>query len=227
MRLQDMARRGAVALSVGALALGLGVSPAAASGTAPECSVQPLPPTRVSMDTPYKEVPVPVIGDCDVDVSVRVGIVDPRDQVDYVLEYDALTPVDDWPVTSSNRPGTYFFIGDPADTSVEVLPATTVVKYGARAGIRGERFGNQVELLVAGQYFNGVSDRYVPLRDRKATIQILGKDGKTWQFLRSVTLPQDGRVFYRFTNKYAATYRVVTWETDNIFSRTSAAVTVR
>lgn len=227
MRLQDMARRGAVALSVGALALGLGVSPAAATGTAPACSVQPLPPRVVSMDTPYKDVPVPVLGDCDEDVTVLVGIVDPRADLDYVLEYDAFTPVDEWPVTSKDRPGRYVFIGDPEDTSVEVLPASTVVKYGARAGLRGERFGNQVELLVAGEYFNGVSDRYVPLRDRKATVQILGKDGKTWQFLRTVTLPQSGRLFYRLDNKYAATYRVVTWETDNIFSRTSAAVTVR
>lgn len=227
MRLQDMARRGAVALSVGALALGLGVSPAAAAGTAPECTVQPLPPTRVSMDTPYKEVPVPVVGDCERDVTVIVDVVDPRAEIDWVLEYDATTPVDAWPVTSDMRPGTYVFAGDPDVNTAEVLPATSIVKYGARAGLRGERFGDQVELLVAGQYFNGVQDRYVPLRDRRATIQILGKDGKTWQYLRSVTLPRDGRLFYRLANRYAATYRVVTWETDNIFSRTSAAVTVR
>ncbi|MEJ5866218.1 hypothetical protein WDV85_00520 [Pseudokineococcus sp. 5B2Z-1] len=227
MRSKDMARRAAVIAAAGALALGLGVSPAAAAGTAPECTVQPLPPTRVSMDTPFKEVPVPVVGDCERDVSVLVDVVDPRGEIDWVLEYDAATPVDAWPVVSDMRPGTYVFAGDPEVNTADVLLATSVVKYGAKAGLRGERRGDQVQLLVAGQYFNGVQDRYVPLRDRRATVQILGKDGKTWQYLRSVTLPRDGRVFYTFNNRYAATYRVVTWETDNIFSRTSAAVTVR
>jgi len=226
MGTKQVGRRVAGVLA-GAVALGgLVVAPASATTTPDDvCAVQAyVPGHKVSIDAPLKDVVVTLLDDCDRTGDVDMDIRGPYGSGSGVyFRPDQSQAV--WGLSDEYPPGTYRFVAGPA-SDVEVTRVDVVLKYGARASLRGSRSGDDVTLRVQASYYDASKYSYQPLRDRRATIEILGKDGRTWQYLRSVTVPRTGLVDHTFTNRYAATYRVTTWETHNIFSRTSQAVTV-
>ncbi|ROP44875.1 hypothetical protein [Pseudokineococcus lusitanus] len=227
MGTKQVGRRVAGVLA-GAVALGgLVVAPASATTTPDDvCAVQAyVPGYKVSIDAPAKDVPVTLLDDCDRTADVVIDVEGPEG-AGYSFFYRPGQAQDVWFFSDEYPYGTYRFVAGAGTGDVQVRPVEVVVKYGARASLRGSRSGDDVTLRVQASYYDASKYSYQPLRDRRATIEILGKDGRTWQYLRSVTVPRTGIVDHTFTNRYAATYRVTTWETHNIFSRTSQAVTV-
>jgi len=232
MNAQQVGRRAARALVAAVVLGGLAVAPASATpvedghGSEELCRTAPQVPARISIDAVSKDVAVG-LDRCGGSDEYLLDLAGPRGIRTAVLVPEGAASTGTWEVGLEYPVGRWTFSGDlDQDPDVEVTPVTVALKYGARASLRGSRSGDDVTLRVQASSFDASKASFQPLRDGRATIEILGKDGRTWQYLRSVTVPRTGLVDHTFTNRYAATYRVTTWETPYIWSRTSQAVTV-
>lgn len=238
-------KRAATALVTAALAaagLVAGVAPASAASAAPAapavsttaaaaCTATAGLPARVSIDRAVQQVPVSLRTTCTADFA-DAYLVGPREQIYDVAEWEA--PLDRavyrWDVYGDiTVPGTYrtaeIELYD-APAGLTTKDARTVAKFGSKAGLTGTRAGTQVRLTACASYYNGRRDAFVPWSAHKATIQKLGADGRTWDFVRTVGTNSSGCATYTLTAAAAATYRVTTYETYQIFSRTSPSVRV-
>ncbi|MEJ5866217.1 hypothetical protein WDV85_00515 [Pseudokineococcus sp. 5B2Z-1] len=225
---REAARRLATAGTAALLAAATLAAPAAAASPVPGCAPEPVLKRYVSLDRPVQEVPVVLLESCDRDEELVVDVLGPRGLVDS-LSYPVGEDLDLWTVTDQAQPGQYVFDLPPSGVSQPFTTAVTEVKYGSKAALYGRRDGvdrAEVRLTVYSLYYNGRRHQYESREGQRATIQILGEDGRTWQYLRTVEIGRGGFATFTLDNKYAATYRVVNWETDAVFPRTSTSVTV-
>ncbi len=221
-----------LAAALGAAGLVTAAVPASAApvaAAAAPCSVTTGGPARVSIDRAEQTVPVTLRTTCVGLTSANVYVVDPRgDDID-VAEWDPATDGAVYPLAifGDDLPGTYrtdeLFV-EPESTEVTATYGRTVAKFGSKAGLTAARSGSSVTLTACASYYNGRRDAFVPWSAHKVTLQKLGADGRTWEFVRTVGTNARGCAVHTVQSAAAGTYRATTYETYQIFSRTSPSV---
>ncbi|MEJ5866197.1 hypothetical protein WDV85_00415 [Pseudokineococcus sp. 5B2Z-1] len=223
-----------VASAVAAIGVGVTAAPAtAAVAQAAGCTASTSLPTRVSIDRAVQQVPITLRTTCSADYA-DAFLAGPDGDYDvpfWEAPLDGSTYL--WEAYGdSTVPGTYrteeieLYQG-PDDLSPEGLTTTdgrAVAKFGSKAGLTAARTGSRVTLTACASYYNGRRDAFVPWSAHRATIQRLGADGRTWEYVKTVGTNARGCAVLDVAAPVAATYRVTTYETYQIFSRTSPTV---
>ncbi|ROP43598.1 hypothetical protein [Pseudokineococcus lusitanus] len=204
------------------------VAPATAqpvTAAAAACSSRAGLPARVSIDRAYQEVRVPLQDSCYNDF-VWLDLYGPQGY-ETMLDWDpahngalAYWDVYGW----YTQPGTYRVREGYASPHNYTASTSTLVKFGSKAGLTAKRSGGRVTLTACASYYNGSRDAFVPWAGHKATIQKLGRDGRTWSYVKTVGTNRSGCAAHTVSDRYAGTYRVSTYETYQIFGRTSPSV---
>ncbi|WP_298804223.1 hypothetical protein [uncultured Pseudokineococcus sp.] len=196
--------------------------PVPASAEPQSCTTKADLPARVSIDREWQVVDVPLVDTCAPEYAA-FDIYGP-DGFDDFLEY---FPQDDetvssWLVLGEMPPGVYRT--RDGETSESVYDST-VLKYGSRARLTAKRSGTTVQLTACATQYNGMRDAFVAWAGHRVTVQKLDGDGRSWQYLATTTTGRGGCVDVPTRSPGRASFRVTTWETPKVFSRTSPAVT--
>jgi len=226
-------RRLAAALSVTTLLAAGAVTaalPATASSTtaAAACRTSLDLPGRVSIDRPLHQARIAINDRCGVD-QASFQVVGPKG---YSTTFDFdLTRTDKyarWDIPSTLAPGTY----TARSATPGYAPTTAVLKYGSKISFAAYRFydepgidSNVVYMEACASYYNASRGQYLPWRDHRVVLENTDRFGG-YRYLSTVRTGADGCALTAVPNKYLSTYRVTSYETANIFSRTSAGITI-
>lgn len=180
----------------------------------------------MSVDRAYQEVRISLRDNCYNDY-VSSYLYGPAGLEDvFIWDPASNGAVEYWDIFGwYTQPGTYRTRdGSAYPNGYSRVETSTVVKFGSKAGLTAKRSGGRVTLTACASYYNGSRDAFVPWAGHKATIQKLGRDGRTWSYVKTVGTNRSGCAAHTVSDRYAGTYRVSTYETHQIFGRTSPSV---
>lgn len=216
-------RLGALAASV-LFAAGLGVATAPAASAA--CEYFADLPSRISIDRPLVRIAVPLRG-CEGVFDYASADVYGPDGLSDILIYDGAR-TDYWYLYDWERPGVYDTLDGDGwtvdDQAVTWRGDTSVVKFGAWAGISAARSGSRVTLTAQASRYDATSERFIGYGNRVIAIQHCLTHTSSCSTLAYARTNSAGRATITVTAPALRSYRVTFGESSSFWGATSARI---